>query len=93
MWRTAAIARACQCSSSEHELFTGLPVEQDEGRTRRWAAILVRAALAVFVAGAIVAAVLWAVVSADAGALTLSIAFAGLAGLMVLRQALLAERR
>ena len=68
-------------------------------RTRRrlsttlLAAILVQAALAVFVAGAVVAAILWAVVSADVGALTLSIAFAGLAGLMVLRQALLAERR
>ncbi len=78
---------------SEYEALTGLPVEQDEDRARRWAAILVGAALAVFVAGAVVAAILWAVVSADAGALTLSIGFAGLAGLMVLRQALLAERR
>lgn len=77
---------------SEYEAFTGLPVEQNEGRTRRWAAILVKAAVAVFVAGAVLAAILWTV-SADVGALTLSIGFAGLAGLMVLRQALLAERR
>ena len=76
----------------EYEAFTGLPVEQDEDRTRRWAAILVRAALAVFVVGAVLAAVLWPV-SADVGALTLSIGLAGLTGLMVLRQALLAERR
>lgn len=75
----------------EYEAFTGLPVEQNDDRTRRWAAILVKAALIVFVAGAVLAAILWTV-SADVGALTLSIAFAGLAGLMVLRQALLAER-
>lgn len=70
----------------------GPPVEQDDARTHRWAAILVRAALAVFVVGAVLAAILWAV-DADIGALTLSIAFAGLVGLMVLRQALLAETR
>jgi hypothetical protein len=77
---------------SKYEAFTGLPVEQNEDRTRRWATILVKAALAVFVLGAVLAAILWTV-SADAGALTLSIGFAGLAGLMVLRQALLAERK
>ena len=76
---------------SEYQAFTGLPVEQNEDRTRRWAAILVKAALAVFVAGAVLAAILWTV-SADVGALTLSIGFAGLVGLMVLRQALLAEK-
>jgi hypothetical protein len=77
---------------SGYDDFTGISLEQSEDRTRRWAAILVRAALAVFVVGAVLAAVLWTV-SADVGALTLSIGFAGLAGLMVLRQALLAERR
>jgi hypothetical protein len=77
---------------SDYEAFTGLPIEEDDDRTRRWAAILVKAALAVFVAGAVVAAIIWTF-SADGGALTLSIGFAGLAGLMVLRQALLAERR
>lgn len=76
---------------SEHEAFTGLPVEQDEGQTRLWATILVRAALVVFVIAAILAAILWAV-NPDVGALTLSVGFAGLVGLMVLRQALLAER-
>lgn len=74
------------------EAFTGLPAEQDEVGTRRWAAILVKAALAVFVVGAVLAGILWTV-NPDVGALTLAIAFAGLAGLMVLRQALLAERR
>ena len=77
---------------AEYEAFTGLPIEQDEPRTRRWAAMLVKAALAVFVVGAVLAAILWAV-NPDVGALILSIGFAGLAGLMVLRQALLAERR
>jgi len=77
---------------SDHDLFTGLPLEQDEDRTRRWAAILVKVALAVFVAGAVLAVILWTI-SADAGALTLSAGFAGLVGLMVLRQALLAEKR
>ena len=77
---------------SNYEQFTGLPTQQDEDRTRRWSAILVKAALAVFVVGAILAAVLWAI-NADVGALTLSIAFTGLVGLMVLRQALLGERR
>lgn len=76
----------------EYEPFTGLPVEEDESRTQRWASVLVKAALAVFVVGAVLAAVLW-FVNADVGALTLSVAFAGLVGLMVLRQALLAERR
>ncbi len=77
---------------SDYEAFTGLPVEEDDDRTRRWAAILVKAALALFAAGAVLAAILWPL-SADVGALTLSIGFAGLAGLMVLRQALLAERK
>ena len=77
---------------ADYEAFTGLPIEQDEPRTRRWAATLVKAALAVFVVGAILAAILWAL-NPDVGALTLSIAFSGLLGLMVLRQALLAERR
>jgi hypothetical protein len=77
---------------SKYEAFTGLPVEHDEPRTRRWAAILVKAALAVFAVGAVLAAVLW-MVDPDIGALTLSIGFSGLVGLMVLRQALLAERR
>lgn len=48
--------------------------------------------MAVFAVGAVLAAVLW-MVDPDIGALTLSIGFSGLVGLMVLRQALLAERR
>lgn len=77
---------------SDYEAFTGLPLEQNEDRNRRWAAILVKGALAVFVAGVVLAAILWTV-NADVGALTLSIGFAALVGLMVLRQALLAERK
>ena len=78
---------------SEYETFTGLPVDLDDGQTRRWAALLVKAVFAVLVVGLIVTLFLWPLVSADAGALTLAIAFAGATGLMVLRQALLAERR
>jgi hypothetical protein len=78
---------------SEYEAFTGLPAEIDEGRTSRWAAMLVRAVFAVLVIGLILTLFLWPLVSADVGALTLSIAFAGATGLMVLRKALLAERR
>lgn len=77
---------------SEYEAFTGLPTEIDDERTSRWAALLVRAAFAVLAIGLILTLFLWPLVSADAGALTLSIAFAGATGLMVLRQALLAER-
>ena len=55
--------------------------------------MLVKAAFAVLAIGLIVTLFLWPLVSADAGALTLAIAFAGATGLMVLRQALLAERR
>lgn len=77
----------------EYEPFTGLPADIGAGRTSRWAAMLVRAVFAVLLVGLIVTLFLWPLVSADAGALTLAIAFAGATGLMVLRQALLAERR
>lgn len=73
--------------------FTGLPVEIGDGQTSRWASMLVKAAFAVLLIGLVVTLFLWPLVSADAGALTIAIAFAGATGLMVLRQALLAERR
>ena len=73
---------------SSVEAFTGLPVEMDDGRISRWAAMLVKAVFAVLVIGLVLTLILWPLVSADAGALTVSIAFAGAAGLMVLRQAL-----
>lgn len=73
--------------------FTGLPAEIGDGQTNRWAAMLVKGAFAVLLLGLIVTLVLWPLVSSDAGALTIAIAFAGATGLMVLRQALLAERR
>lgn len=77
----------------EYEAFTGLPTEIDDERTSRWGAMLVKATFAVLAIGLLLTLFLWPLVSADAGALTLSIAFAGATGLMVLRQALLAERR
>jgi hypothetical protein len=77
----------------EHETFTGLPVEIGDGPTQRWAVTLVKAVFAVLVVGVILAAILWPLASDDVGALVLAIAFALCAGLMVIRQALLAERR
>jgi hypothetical protein len=77
----------------EYGPFTGIPAEIDEGQTIRWAAMLVKGAFAVLLIGLTVTLFLWPLVSADAGALTIAVAFAGATGLMVLRQALLAERR
>jgi len=77
---------------SQYEAFTGLPVDVDDGKTRRWAAILVKAVFVILVVGVVVSVILWAVASADWGALVLSGVFAACVGLMVIRQALLAER-
>jgi hypothetical protein len=77
---------------SDYEAFTGLPVEVDDGRTRRWAAMLVKAVVAILVVGVLLSVILWPTVGADVGALTLCIAFAACTALMVIRQALLAER-
>jgi len=77
---------------SEYESFNGLPVDIDDAQTRRWAALLVKAVFACLVVGLVVTAILWPAVSADAGALTLCIMFGVCTGLMVIRQALLAER-
>jgi hypothetical protein len=77
---------------AEKPAFTGFPAEVvDVEKTRRWATRLVQAVLAVLVVGVVLAAILW-IFSADVGALTLCIAFAVCTGLMVVRQALLAER-
>lgn len=78
---------------SRYDAFTGLPVEVDDGQTHRWGSLLVRAVFVVLVLGVVLAVILWAVASADVGALTLAAVFAVCAGLLVLRQALLAERR
>lgn len=78
---------------SRYDAFTGLPVEVDDGHTRRWAALLVKAVFVVLVLGVILSVILWAAASADVGALTLAAVFAVCTGLLVLRQALLAERR
>ena len=77
---------------SHYESFTGLPTQDDDARVRRWAALTVKVVFAVLIVGVILAAILWTL-NADVGALTLSAVFAASAGLMVLRQALLAERR
>jgi len=53
----------------------------------------VKAVFVVLALGVVLSAILWAVASADAGALTLAAVFAVCTGLLVLRQALLAERR
>jgi hypothetical protein len=78
---------------SKDDAFTGLPIDIDEGQTRRWRALLVKTVFVILVVGVVLSATLWVVVSADVGALTLSAVFAASAGLLVLRQALLAERR
>ena len=77
----------------QYQAFTGLRGDIEDEQASRWAGMLVKAAFAVLVIGLVVTLFLWPLVSADAGALTLAIAFAGATGLMVLRQALLAERR
>jgi hypothetical protein len=77
---------------SEPDAFTGLPVEVEDRHVRRWGAILVQAVLAILVVGAVLSAILWAAVNDEVGALVLSIAFAACAGLLIIRQALLAER-
>lgn len=78
---------------SPYGAFTGVPDEVDEGQTRRWSSLLVKAVFVVLALGVVLSAILWAVASADAGALTLAAVFAVCTGLLVLRQALLAERR
>jgi type III secretory pathway component EscT len=78
---------------SRYDTFTGLPVVVDDAQSRRWGSLLVKAVFVVLVLGVVLAVVLWALTSADVGALTLAAVFAVCAGLLVLRQALLAERR
>jgi hypothetical protein len=77
---------------SQHDAFTGLPIEVNDGQARRWGGILIKAVLAILVVGVVLSAILWAAVSGEVAALVLSIAFAACAGLLVIRQALLAER-
>ena len=77
---------------SQHDVFTGFPIEVSDGQTRRWGAILVKAVFVILVVGVVLSAILWAAISSDMGALILSATFAACAGLMIIRQALLAER-
>jgi hypothetical protein len=77
---------------SQHDAFTGLPIEVNDGQARRWGGILIKAVLAILVVGVVLSAILWAAVSGEVGALVLSIAFAVCAGLLIIRQAVLAER-
>lgn len=53
---------------------------------------MIKAVLAILVVGVVLSAILWAAVSGEVGALVLSIAFAACAGLLIIRQAVLAER-
>jgi hypothetical protein len=78
---------------SRYDTFTGFPVDVDDGQIHRWGSLLVKAVFVVLVLGVVLAAILWALTSADVGALTLAAVFAVCVGLLVLRQALLAERR
>lgn len=84
--------RAYPVLVSRYDAFMGISIDVDVTRTRRWARLLAGAVFVVLVVGVVLAAILWAVASADAGALTLATTFAVCAGLLVLRQALLAER-
>jgi hypothetical protein len=77
---------------SQHDAFTGLPIEVNDGQVRRWGGILIKAVLAILVVGVVLSAILWAAISDDMGALILSATFAACAGLLIIRQALLAER-
>lgn len=53
---------------------------------------MVKAVFAILVVGVVLSAILWAAISSDMGALILSATFAACAGLLVIRQALRAER-
>ena len=77
---------------TQHDAFTGLPLEVDAGEVRRWSAMLVKGVFAILVVGVILTGILWAAVSGEVGALALSATFAACAGLLILRQALIAER-
>ena len=77
---------------SDHGAFTGLPLDPKSGQSPRWAGILAKLSLAVLALGVVVTLIVWPAASADWGALMLCIAFAASTGLMVIRQALLAER-
>jgi hypothetical protein len=77
---------------SQHDAFTGLPIEVNDGQVRRWGGILIKAVFAILVVGVVLSAILWAAISDDMGALILSATFAACAGLLIIRQALLAER-
>lgn len=72
---------------------TGFPAEVHEQQAAQWGRWLAYSALGVLVLGVILAAILWFAVLPDVGALTLCVAFAIVFGLMVVRQAILAERR
>jgi len=72
--------------------FDGFPSDVGDQDAARWGAGLAKLALVVVVLGLVVTAVAWAVFSAELGAGILSGVFAGTAGALVIRQAILAER-
>ncbi len=70
----------------------GFPSDVSDQDAARWGAGLAKFALGVIVFGSVVAAVAWAVFSAELGAAILSGLFAVTAGVLIIRQAILAER-
>lgn len=73
--------------------FDGFPIVDSPGRVAGLSRLIARWVLVILVLGVVVAAILWIVVKPDVGALTLALTFTIAAGLMVIRQAALAERR
>lgn len=66
-------------------------------KSRQWSSILVKAAWAVIVVGAIVGGILWVTIDGatgeDLGALAWVISFSGAIAVMSIRQIILAERQ
>lgn len=73
--------------------FDGFTSDVGDEHATRWGSRLSRFALVVMVLGLALTAVLWTVVSAEVGALTLSGVLAAIAGVFTIRQAIIAERR
>jgi hypothetical protein len=71
--------------------FDGLQKDIGDEDFTWWAALLVKAAFAVAVAGLLATGVVWPTLSAELGVLFLSTVFAIVAGMFVVRQALLGE--
>ncbi len=78
---------------SKWDAFDGFASDVGDEDAARWAAGLAKVALVVIALGLVVTAVVWVVFSAELGAGILSGVFAGTVGVLILRQAILAERQ